>query len=213
MSSPHYSNSFFEQNLVLTDKYKNRNRFEVFREFCHGKRVLHVGFADWPITDINNNLHVYLDGVCKALDGFDTNVEAFPLIQAHVKGKLFSDVNKIFDSYDLVIVPEVIEHVGNVENFLESLNQLKFDEILFTAPDAVQCYSRHFRVLNDGHFSELVHPDHNCWYSPYNLYNTIRKYSPWEIFELGAFNDISIILRAKKESAKIKYRLLDTLSG
>ena len=71
-------------------------------------------------------------------------------------------------------MPEVIEHVDNVALFLQQLDQVK-GKLIITAPCAYKL-SGNFREEN-GLYIETVHPDHNCWYSPYTLKNVINKYS------------------------------------
>ena len=55
------------------------------------------------------------------------------------------------------------------------------------------------RYLNDTQtFVEVVHPDHNCWYTPFTLSNTIKKYTPWNIDGMWFFNAISLFTLASK---------------
>ncbi len=42
-------------------------------------------------------------------------------------------------------------------------------------------------------FVEVVHPDHNCWYTAYTLTNVIRKYTNWTVDGVWFFNDISLL--------------------
>jgi hypothetical protein len=67
--------------------------------------------------------------------------------------------------------------VNNVEGFLMSLVQCcnNSTKLLITAPNAFcnSHISRNKDNLNS--FIEIVHPDHNAWYSPYTLQNTIKK--------------------------------------
>jgi hypothetical protein len=49
--------AFFEQKV----SYNNiRKRENMLVDLCKNKKVLHVGCADWPIFNINNNLHYVL---------------------------------------------------------------------------------------------------------------------------------------------------------
>ena len=47
----------------------------------------------------------------------------------------------------------------------------------------------------------MVHPDHNCWYSPYTLGNVIRKYTDWQVAGTWFFNRISLLAIAHKPDA------------
>jgi hypothetical protein len=191
---------FFVQKIRVGDDLLGRNRFDVFRQICAGQRVLHVGCADWPITDLQDNLHLFLDQHCRVLDGFDVHDEAFDRMRPLVKGRLYSRWEQITDAYDIVIAPEVMEHVPNVQLFLRQLDAVHATQVVLTVPDAFQCARAHFGYHQDTKtFVEAVHPDHNCWYTPYTFQNTIRKYTAWTIRGLWFFNGISLLMIASKE--------------
>ncbi len=190
---------YFVQRQQVGCELVGRNRVEVFRQICQGRRVLHVGCADWPITDVQASLHVQLDAVCAQLDGFDVHPDAFEVLQPYVRGKFFSRWEEVTSEYDLIIAPEVLEHVPDVQGFLQQLDAVKAPHVLLTVPDASQCASRHFEFLSEGEtFVEVVHPDHNCWYSPYTLGNVIRKYTDWQLAGMWFFNRISLLTIATK---------------
>jgi hypothetical protein len=48
---------------------------------------------------------------------------------------------------------------------------------------------------------EVVHPDHNCWYTPYTLANVLRKYTPWSLQGMWFFNRISLLAVATRSPA------------
>ena len=71
--------------------------------------------------------------------------------------------------------------------------------LVITVPDAYQCHKRHFDyVQSTDTFVEVVHPDHNCWYTPYTLANVIAKYTPWTLDGLWFFNNISLLAMLSK---------------
>jgi hypothetical protein len=43
--------------LWVDKTYKDGQRMDFFRSFVEGKKVLHVGFVDWPKTRPEKNLH------------------------------------------------------------------------------------------------------------------------------------------------------------
>lgn len=185
---------YFVQKIQVGQELAQRSRLDVFSALCAGRRVLHVGCSDWPITDPSRSLHVALDAKCVQLDGFDVHPEAFASLQPHVKGEFFSNWSDVTGSYDLLLVPEVIEHVGDVEGFLKQLDAVDAPHIVLTAPDAYQCFKRHFEYQGDTEtFVEIVHPDHNCWYTAYTLTNVIRKYTNWTVDGVWFFNGISLL--------------------
>ena len=54
---------YWVQTLAVSTKYKGKSRDQIFTRMLAGKKVLHIGYADWPITDPEANLHVQLDKV------------------------------------------------------------------------------------------------------------------------------------------------------
>ncbi len=185
---------YFVQHVAVSSEVAHLRRIDVFRSLCQGKRVLHVGCADWPITDPATSLHLALEPVCAQLDGVDPHVEALEQLAPHTKGRLYSRLEDVTDAYDVVLVPEVMEHIPNVAEFLAQLQALQASSFLVSVPDAFQCRARHFDYLPATQtFVEVVHPDHNVWYTPYTFANTIRKYSGFHIERMWFFNRISLL--------------------
>jgi len=190
---------YFLQRVAVSTEMAGTSRLDAFASLCAGKRVLHVGCADWPITDPANSLHVALDRFCSVLDGVDPHAEALEQLRPHVKGRLFTRLAEATDAYDVVLVPEVMEHVADVEAFLAELEAINASCFLISVPDAFQCRSRHFDYVAETEtFLEAVHPDHNVWYTPYTFANTIRKYSGFEMHRMWFFNNISLLALMSK---------------
>ncbi|WP_442776123.1 class I SAM-dependent methyltransferase [Sphaerotilus montanus] len=191
---------YFVQRVSIGNELAGRSRQDVFSQICKNRRVLHIGCADWPITNVQNSLHVQLENVCAHLDGFDIHVESLDMLRPHVKGSLYSDWNDITGQYDVILIPEVLEHVPDVKSFLEKIDSINAGDIILTVPDAFQCARRHFEYQEQGEeFIEIVHPDHNFWYTPYTIKNTITKYTSWKIDGLWFFNNISILAVINKQ--------------
>ena len=167
--------SFFEQHVKVTTR---GDRVTYFKDLIQGKNVLHIGCADWPIYNPEQNLHIQLCTANPLVEGFDVNKAVIEQMKTHpnlIGKELYSTLPD--KKYDLLLVPETIEHVNNVEGFLMGLNKCVSPgkPILITAPNAF-CANHMGRNRNtETNFVEIVHPDHNCWYSPYTLANAIRK--------------------------------------
>lgn len=190
---------YFVQRVQVGRDLAGRSRLDVFSQLCAGKRVLHMGCADWPITDPKTSLHLALQAQCAQLDGFDIHADALAALAPHASGRLYSRLEDIAGEYDLVLVPEVLEHVSDVGAFLAGLHALKASHYIITVPDAYQCRERHFdHVKGADTFVEIVHPDHNCWYTPFTLSNVIAKYTPWTLDGLWFFNGMSLLAVASK---------------
>lgn len=166
---------YFTQILDIDNSNREKSRHDFIKESVKNKKVLHVGFVDYPITKPKKSLHLYIAAECNRLDGIDPNInEESKKILTIPNGNIYTDWNELPNDYDLILVPEVIEHVDNVAIFLQQLDQLK-GTMIITAPCAYTL-KNNFRE-EDGKYIETVHPDHNCWYSPYTLKNVINKYS------------------------------------
>jgi len=171
--------SYFEQKLQLDVSKQTQDRFRYFTDICKEKSVLHVGFVDYPITDPKMNMHLMVDKVCQSLVGIDPNYETYKDVKPLLKHpEMYGDYSNVATrKFDIVIVPEVIEHVGNVEDFLKQLNSLQFDKLYISAPNAFECTQNGRYNHTTGQWTENIHPDHNYWFSPYTLNNTVLKYT------------------------------------
>lgn len=157
-------------------------RVKFITDLCKDKSVLHIGCADWPVFNPNNNLHVQVSQVNPNVEGYDIDKETIGKMRTLPQFK-----NSVFHTelpnkkYDFLLVPETIEHVDNPGEFLRSLVPLTHSktQILLTAPNAFcTTWAKEIQIKQSGgnaEFRELVHPDHKCWYSPYTLYNTVRN--------------------------------------
>lgn len=169
MVDPH----FFEQNLEYIDR---PSRLNYFQELISDKRVLHYGCADWPIFDISTNLHYKLITTNSSVVGYDIDKNTIQLMNSLDVFKscnLTHDYESIrSDHFDLIVAPETIEHVFDVESFVLELSAIG-KQVLITAPNAL-CEHHFKRNLDNGHcFTEIVHPDHKYWFSLYTLKNCI----------------------------------------
>lgn len=190
---------YFLQRVPVSSELSALGRMDVFASLLAGQRVLHVGCADWPITDPRTSLHVRLEEHCAHLDGVDPHGEALEQLRPYVKGELFTDLAQATGRYDVVLVPEVMEHVPDVAGFLAQIEAVDAGLFLISVPDAFQCRARHFDYRAETEtFLEGVHPDHNVWYTPYTFANTLRKYSSLDLQRMWFFNRISLLALLSK---------------
>lgn len=171
---------YWQQQLEIT---KIPNRLPYFIEKCINKSVIHFGCTDWPIFNPELNLHIQLAEHTKVLHGFDIDKEGIVELKKYVDQPYFSDIKDLptDHTYDICLIPETIEHVDNVAAFLKNISGINAREFIITGPN---CFapSHMARNLNDSEkFVEVVHPDHNCWYSPFTLKNVISKYANLEV--------------------------------
>ncbi len=131
--------------------------------------MLHLGCADHlelikEKIRTGRYLHKLLQDVASSLVGVDVSEKG---IQA-MRSSGFEDVYLPSQAptdyyYDLLVVPDVIEHVPNVDVFLRDLHRYNFEKLVVTTPNA---YRKLNRQQYDG---ELINTDHRYWFSPFTL--------------------------------------------
>jgi hypothetical protein len=167
--------SFFVQKILFLDIY---NRMNLFEYYCSGKKVLHIGCTDYPILNPKKNLHIYLSKLTSEIHGLDLDIEGLKVLKQYVDQPYFSSLADVKDSYDICLIPEVIEHVDNISLFLKDIEKIDAKLFIIAAPNAFGNFYRNLNYFKTGELSvEIEHPDHNCYFSPYTLKNAIQKYS------------------------------------
>ena len=115
---------FFYQKLHDLARRPNLHRNEYIKNAVSNKIVLHVGCVDWPVTDINENLHKILAGIARSIDGCDLPGRGLEQLKEECPGVYFEGIESVLESensYEFVLAPEVVEHVPNAGDFLEKL--------------------------------------------------------------------------------------------
>lgn len=150
------------------DRSRPVQRNDLLVRLVKGLVVLHVGCADHvglirTKRARGSYLHDLLSSSAARVVGSDVNEAALDQMRQIGIVDLFSVDEVPTDlEFDLVVVPDVLEHVPNVSEFLESLRQYACD-VVVTTPNA-------FRIQNRLLFThELVNTDHRYWFSPYTL--------------------------------------------
>ncbi len=155
-------------------------RVDFFLEYCAGKKILHVGCSGFPVMDLEGNLHLKLSKKIEKLYGLDISKEGVEWLRGKVPGRYFLDYASVDESFDVILVPEVMEHVLNPGLFMENIFRLDANEIVMTVPNAIailQMNSEKFgpAVLDGGNvYIETVHKGHTAYYSPMTLGNTVE---------------------------------------
>lgn len=166
----HIKYGYWRNLLNVTSVEDTRANF--FSTRYKGKDVLHIGCVDGEIFDPANNLHLDLQDKGLSVDGLDLLDNADFL--AKCKGSFYKWGEPITKNYDVVLVPEVLEHVENCRDFLESVFALEASTYFITVPN---CAGLKENFKDEGLFSvENIHPEHFYWFSPYTLFNICRKY-------------------------------------
>jgi len=178
------------------------DRFTVLENICRGKRVIHLGFADHKElieTKIKNNvwLHARLMKVASVCYGFDINCEAVDFVKNNFRidnifcvdilnEDLPTQIKK--EKIDLVVIPEVLEHIDNPVTFLTNLKSKLssiVNEVVITVPNAFRISNFQFAKSN----IEAVNSDHRYWFTPYTLLKVLvlSGYEPLDIILVDSY--------------------------
>jgi 2-polyprenyl-3-methyl-5-hydroxy-6-metoxy-1,4-benzoquinol methylase len=178
-------------HYASTRKKVEREKFIL--KFCEGKKVLHLGCADWPYTEerIKSGtwLHSKITEVASECMGVDLDENTvFDLQNKHginnvIQGNAeeLGDLN--LDGFDVVVAGEIIEHLNNPGLFLESAKSVLIPDgkLLITTTNAF-CFRRFLRIPFG---KESIHPDLTYYFSHTTLetltkrfwYSAVAKYS------------------------------------
>lgn len=154
-------------------------RGDLLEMWVAGRAVLHVGFADHaPLiasrVSAGDWLHARLTRAARVCHGIDINAEAVEIAQG--LGFLNVSALDIFSAslpellrelaVDLVLVPDVIEHLPDPAAFLRRLAScLPQTEFVVTVPNALSLRNG---VCAAGGL-ERINTDHRSWFSPFTL--------------------------------------------
>ena len=143
-------------------------------ECVRGKSILHVGCADWPITEQRLEdgtlLHLRLQRAAKELIGVDLSEEGIAVLRRHgVNNVKVMDVETIdlAKNFDMIIAGDVLEHMNNPGSFLQRASSLlsRGGEIIVGVPSALTI--NNIKAWFGGW--EQVHSDHTFYFSPKTL--------------------------------------------
>lgn len=153
--------------IALGNRGRAPRRTDRLLELARAQRVLHIGCCDHvphvrERVALGVHLHQALCRVASHCVGVDTNAEGLKLL--HELG--FADVHlpdAVPDAaFDVCLLADVIEHVGDPVSFLRSMSRYRFDRLVVTTPNV-------FRWRNCLPGDERVNSDHRYWFSPYTL--------------------------------------------
>ncbi len=223
---PYLSGENFSNSLFITYSFKEKviTRIEYLKEIAKEKKVIHIGFADHidlikKKIDSGLWLHKILIDTSEECYGIDIDFKAVEYVKENfgidnvfcldvVKDEIPEQImNKHFD---LLILGEVIEHIGNPVEFLSTIRK-KFkpivNQIVITTPNAFSAINLSYAQRN----SEIINSDHRFWFTPYTLskiltdagykvsfIELVESYNPTEnislIEKIGLLRDTIIVV-------------------
>ena len=155
------------------------NRVDFILNLCIEKRILHIGFSDFPFTEekINNQslLHIQLKQISKNLLGLDNDKNAIEQYTALTNDSnvVYGDITKEYPQQaiafkpDIILLSEVLEHLSEPYKAIHILYD-SFDDgtkILVTVPNYMALDS----IVSSFSKTEAIHPHHHWYFSPYTL--------------------------------------------
>lgn len=172
------------------------DRMRFVQERCRGRKVLHLGCVDEGLTEERftqgNLLHTMLLDVAREVWGVDCSEEGLRFLREKgVPNLIWGNVEHLErivelreQSFEVIVASEIIEHLANPGLFLESAKRLFGPQtvMILTTPNA-------FRLSQFSYLwqrAELVHPDHNFWFSWHTLSTLLAK-SGYEILETSMY--------------------------
>lgn len=142
-------------------------RFERLIQLCAGQRVLHVGCCD-HLGLVRDKvaqgvyLHQHLCRAAAHCVGVDTNADGVALLRELNFPEVYLPDEVPDHEFDICLLADVIEHVGDVVSFLRSMRRYRFRQIVVVTPNL-------FRLRNWLSTGEVVNTDHRYWFSPFTL--------------------------------------------
>jgi SAM-dependent methyltransferase len=194
-------------------------RVDLIMEMCAGKKVLHLGCANYPYTQnsIDNQmlLHYDIEKSAGELYGFDFDQPGLDILAANGTGNLYrADLEKLdevamSETFDVIVAGEMIEHLNNPGLFLTGIQRFMNAEtrLVLTTINAY-CGMRWFWYGLRGRRGkqEPVHPDHVAYYSystlsllvkrhgldvdSFMFYDIGKEHRPHNPWYLNAVNDV-----------------------
>lgn len=156
-------------------------------EICKNKKIVHFGCTDWPyqIEQIANGnlLHSKLINTANSVIGIDVDSEGIAELQRTYKDHLFiegdistseSTKNEILKfKPDILLIPDVIEHIENSRLFLSAINELMKKTkciAVITTPNAnsLKTFLPVFFNL------DFTHPDHCLLHNEFTITHVLK---------------------------------------
>jgi len=156
------------------------SKIGLLSNLCLNKKIIHVGCVDHNADLIelkikkNKWLHAFLDKVATLAIGVDINDEGVKYISENygydVKTLDITQPQEYLkkETFDYILFPDVIEHIGNPVEFLKQVRLSYSDNIkriILTVPNAFA----KINFQNAKNDFEEINTDHRFWFTPFTL--------------------------------------------
>lgn len=165
----------------------HRNRDDELVELARRQRVLHVGCADTPLTQLKlrqgDLLHAQLLAVVEDVVGIDIDGEGLEQLEQELGGRYVEadagDADAMTPVIDdlrptVILAADVIEHVRDPGRFVDSLARCArrcdpAPRLIISTPNGLSARTPVLAYAG----TELIHPDHRVVYTPASLSRTL----------------------------------------
>lgn len=157
------------------------NNQDFYCNLVEGKTVLHIGCTDHKeLIDIkireHQYLHIKLMKHAKIVYGIDINKEAIDYLKYryNITNIYYCDITQttvpsdMLESYDIVLIPEVIEHIPDLGGFLKGIKKFMSLESLLVIGSPNSFRVHNLLTVFKGY--EEINPDHRYYFS----YSTLK---------------------------------------
>lgn len=182
--------------IELENRLVFMSRDDYLVNLSKNKVVIHLGFVDHlPLVEKKIEeglwLHKKIIESSNLCFGIDVNIEGVNYLKgAYGLSNLYSiDLIKdelpeeiIKEKIDYLLIPDVIEHIGDPVAFLKAIKNklVNVDRIVLTVPNAFRLNNFIFSFRN----IECINTDHRFWFTPYTLSKIVTD-AGFDIVELG----------------------------
>lgn len=183
-------------------KVKLVNNQDFYCNLVQGKTVLHIGCTDHKeLIDIkmknHEYLHVKLMEHARIIHGIDINKEAIDYLRTiNITNIYYCDItqpkipDELLASYDIILIPEVIEHILDLGNFLKSVKKFMSQKSLLVIGTPNSFRLHNFITAIKGY--EEINPDHKYYFSYATLKSLLKEVGftviEWYIYIYGSPN-------------------------
>lgn len=204
-----YSNSFKFKPIIQNDDFKYISKIGLLKELVNNKSIIHVGCVDHNIETIENKikknkwLHKHLEESSSKCLGIDIKEDEILYIKKELgyRAEAFdiTQPNAMIENelFDILLLPDVIEHIGNPVDFLKNIRNAhkdKLQDIIITVPNAF--YKKNFLFSKDN--CEIINSDHRFWFTPYTICKILID-AGFEVEKIWMYNKVDEV---KKNNLK-----------
>lgn len=182
LNGARFSNGLKAAYPFAEDDFRYDTRINWLRSMCADKKVVHVGCVDHDLAQVRHKLkrgkwlHAHLMEVCERVLGVDIDADGIEALRSELNvsdllaGDLLNDpcVAVTEDRWDVMLLAEVLEHIGDPVAFLTRLRERYADvtnEFIITVPNV---FAREI-VSRARQGVEAINSDHRFWFTPYTI--------------------------------------------